>query len=277
MLALDLGDRLQVGRRTPPRPPPARRPRAAARPRPEEKWRSAPSTVVVASSSAHARLQPRAAAARACSTPSVFSSVSRYSLSRSPVANARTCSRYARAVGLDHPLDRLVRQRLGEAQQRQAGRHPPQVPGEVAEVGLVEVVDVEHEDPGRVHVGAEVLGVQVALDPDAATCARPPTGPRAAPRRRRTAARCRGRRRTATPPSCGTCAGRPARRPRSGRRTRRRARRRSPRRARRCRWRARRASSRRGSLQTMRPPCERERGEHREARRRRAPRSRPRR
>ena len=75
----------------------------------------------------------------------------------------------------DHPLDRLVRQRLGEAQQSQAGRHPPQVPGEVPEVGLVEVVDVEHEDPGRVHVGAEVLGVQIALDPDAA---RPRIGPR---------------------------------------------------------------------------------------------------
>ena len=71
------------------------------------------------------------------------------------------------AVGLDHALDRLVRQRLGEAQQGQRGGHPPHVPREVAEVGLVEVVDVEHEDPGRVHVGAEVLGVQVALDPHA--------------------------------------------------------------------------------------------------------------
>ena len=67
----------------------------------------------------------------------------------------------------DHPLDRVVRQRLGEPEQRQRRRHPPQVPGEVAEERLVEVVDVEHEDPGGVHVRAEVLGVQVALDPHA--------------------------------------------------------------------------------------------------------------
>jgi hypothetical protein len=45
--------------------------------------------------------------------------------------------------------------------------HPLQVPGVVAEVGLVEVVDVEHEHAGRVHVRAVVLGVQVALDPHA--------------------------------------------------------------------------------------------------------------
>jgi hypothetical protein len=38
----------------------------------------------------------------------------------------------------------------------------------VAEVGLVEVVDVEDQYAVAVHVGAEVLRVQVALDPDAA-------------------------------------------------------------------------------------------------------------
>ena len=35
----------------------------------------------------------------------------------------------------------------------------------MAEVGLVEVVDVEDEQTFGVHVGAEVLGVQVAVDP----------------------------------------------------------------------------------------------------------------
>ena len=38
----------------------------------------------------------------------------------------------------------------------------------MAEVGLVEVVDVEHEPAVGGQVGAEVLGVQVALDPDPA-------------------------------------------------------------------------------------------------------------
>jgi hypothetical protein len=37
----------------------------------------------------------------------------------------------------------------------------------VAEVGLVEVVDVEDDPPGGVHVGAEVLRVQVTVDPHA--------------------------------------------------------------------------------------------------------------
>ena len=71
------------------------------------------------------------------------------------------------SVARDHPLDRVVRQRLGEPEQRQARRHPPNVPREVAEVRLVEVVHVEHEDAHRVHVRAEVLRVQIALDPHA--------------------------------------------------------------------------------------------------------------
>jgi hypothetical protein len=72
------------------------------------------------------------------------------------------------AVGLDHLGDRFVGERLDETQQRQTRRHSLEVPGEVAQVGLVEIVDVEHQDAGVVDVGAEVLGVQVALDPDPA-------------------------------------------------------------------------------------------------------------
>ena len=43
------------------------------------------------------RVSIRASSSTSCSTPSVFSSVSRNSLSLSPVANARTWSRYASA------------------------------------------------------------------------------------------------------------------------------------------------------------------------------------
>ena len=62
--------------------------------------------------------------------------------------------------------DDVVRQRLGVPDERDAGREPPQVPDVRADVGLVEVVDVEHQYARGVHVGAEVLGVQVAVDPD---------------------------------------------------------------------------------------------------------------
>jgi hypothetical protein len=72
------------------------------------------------------------------------------------------------AVRLDHLADRLVRECLDEAEQRQARGHALEVPGEVAQVGLVEVVHVEDEHPGIVDVGAVVLGVQVAVDPDSA-------------------------------------------------------------------------------------------------------------
>ena len=99
--------------------------------------------------------------------PSVLSSVSRKSRSTSDVANSRTVSMYARRVGLDQPRDAVVRQRLAEPEQRQRRRHPLQIPRVVAEVGLVEVVDVEHQHARRVHVRAVVLGVQVALDPHA--------------------------------------------------------------------------------------------------------------
>jgi hypothetical protein len=68
-------------------------------------------------------------------------------------------------VGLDQPPDRLVGERLAEAEQRERPGHALEVPGVVPEVGLVEVVDVEDEHALGVHVGAVVLGVQVALDP----------------------------------------------------------------------------------------------------------------
>jgi hypothetical protein len=61
--------------------------------------------------------------------------------------------------------DDLVAEGLAPGQQREAGREPAQVPADVPDVGLVEVVDVEDDPPRAVHVGAEVLRVQVALDP----------------------------------------------------------------------------------------------------------------
>jgi len=73
-------------------------------------------------------------------------------------------------VGADVRLDEAGYVGVGDGlhprEQGHACDHALDVPGEVPEVGLVEVVDVEHEDPVAVHVGAEVLGVQVALDPD---------------------------------------------------------------------------------------------------------------
>ena len=70
--------------------------------------------------------------------------------------------------------DDVVAESLAPGQQRETGREPAQVPADVPDVGLVEVVDVEDDPPGAVHVGAEVLGVQVALDPH-------PAGPLVAP------------------------------------------------------------------------------------------------
>ena len=70
-------------------------------------------------------------------------------------------------VGPRQPADVVLGQRLLPAHQREAGDETPEVPGEVAEVRLVEVVDVEDQHALGVHVGAEVLGVQVAVDPDA--------------------------------------------------------------------------------------------------------------
>ena len=71
-------------------------------------------------------------------------------------------------VGAQERGDVVVGERLAPAEQCHARREPLDVPGEVAEVGLVEVVDVEDQHAVAVHVGAEVLRVQVALDPDAA-------------------------------------------------------------------------------------------------------------
>ena len=62
----------------------------------------------------------------------------------------------------------LVGQGFLPAHQRDAGREALQVPGEVPDERLVEVVDVEDQVSRAVHVGAEVLRMQIALDPDPA-------------------------------------------------------------------------------------------------------------
>ena len=167
MLALDLRDRVEVRARRPRAPRPPRRSSSRRTPGPSANSRSWPSIAVIVSS-IRSRVASRASSSTSCSAPSVFSSVRRNSSSLSPVCERAHLLEVGARVGADHLADRLVGERLGEAQQRQAGGHPLEVPGEVPEVGLVEVVDVEDEDPGGVHVGAVVLRVQVALDPDAA-------------------------------------------------------------------------------------------------------------
>jgi hypothetical protein len=62
-------------------------------------------------------------------------------------------------VRLDQPRDVGVRDGLRPPQQGHARGHPLDVPGEVTEVGLVEVVHVEDEHPVAGHVGTEVLRV----------------------------------------------------------------------------------------------------------------------
>ncbi len=68
----------------------------------------------------------------------------------------------------DQPAHVLLGQRLLPARQRQRGREALQVPRVPAQVGLVEVVDVEDHPAVGVQVGAEVLDVQVAVHPDPA-------------------------------------------------------------------------------------------------------------
>src|SRR6185503_3150069 len=51
----------------------------------------------------------------------------------------------------------LVRKGLLPANQCDAGGEPLQIPGEVSDERLVEVVDVEDEHSGPVHIRAEVL------------------------------------------------------------------------------------------------------------------------
>ena len=94
-----------------------------------------------------------------CSAKSSSSSLSR---SRRPGRGRRRrrCRRSA--------ADVVLRQRLLPADQRERRREALQVPGEPAEVGLVEVVDVEDQAAVGVEVGAEVLDVQVAVHPDPA-------------------------------------------------------------------------------------------------------------
>ena len=70
-------------------------------------------------------------------------------------------------VAGDQLADRVLGQRLLPADEREARREPLEVPGEAADVGLVEVVDVEDQPAVGVEVRAEVLHVQVAVDPDA--------------------------------------------------------------------------------------------------------------
>ena len=69
-------------------------------------------------------------------------------------------------VAGDELADGVLGERLLPAHQRQARGEALEVPGEAAEVGLVEVVDVEDQPAVGVEVGAEVLDVQVAVDPD---------------------------------------------------------------------------------------------------------------
>jgi thioredoxin-dependent peroxiredoxin len=77
----------------------------------------------------------------------------------------------------DELADRVLGQRLLPAEQRQARGEALEVPGEAAQVGLVEVVDVEDEPAVGVEVGPEVLHVQVTVDPDPLrTVARPVVG-----------------------------------------------------------------------------------------------------
>ena len=65
----------------------------------------------------------------------------------------------------DHLGDLVVAHRLLVAEERKAGGEPPDVPGERADVRLVEVVHVEDEATLAVHVRAEVGRVEIALDP----------------------------------------------------------------------------------------------------------------
>ena len=74
----------------------------------------------------------------------------------------------ATQVAPDERAHVVLRQCLAPPQQRQARAEPLEVPGVVPDVGLVEVVDVEDQSTVGVHVGAEVLRVQVAVDPDLA-------------------------------------------------------------------------------------------------------------
>ena len=78
----------------------------------------------------------------------------------------------ALAVGtrvLPHQTGDLpVAERLGVSEERDGGGEALEVPGEGADEGFVEVVDVEGETAVGVHVRAEVLGVQIAVDPDPA-------------------------------------------------------------------------------------------------------------
>src|ERR687890_777524 len=71
-------------------------------------------------------------------------------------------------VRLYQPRDVGVGDSLHPSQQGHARDHSLDVPGEVTEVGLIEVVHIKDEHPVAGHVGAKVLRMQVALNPDTA-------------------------------------------------------------------------------------------------------------
>lgn len=70
-----------------------------------------------------------------------------------------------RRVDPDELTDLVVAQRLRVPDQGDGGGEPLEVPGERADVRLVEVVHIEDQPAVGIHVGAEVLRVQIAVDP----------------------------------------------------------------------------------------------------------------
>ena len=185
---LGLRDRLEVARRRPARPARARRPRGGARPAPCGSGARSPRRRSPGRAGRRASTAAPPCSARSTG-PRAVPRRSDHSWSRSVSTNVLDLVEVGAQVGRAQAADVVVGQRLGPAHQRDARDQALQVPGEVPEVGLVEVVDVEDEVAGAVHVGAEVLRVQVALDPHPATCARRPTGRPARACRRRTGRR----------------------------------------------------------------------------------------
>lgn len=72
------------------------------------------------------------------------------------------------SICLDEFRDLFVAKGLSVTDQGDGGSKALEVPGEGADVGLVEVIDVENKTTLGVHVGTEVLRMQIAMDPDAA-------------------------------------------------------------------------------------------------------------
>ena len=119
-------------------------------------------------------------------------------------------------IAADQAAHDVLRQRLLPAHQGQRGGEALQVPREAPEVGLVEVVDVEDEPAVGVEVGAEVLHVQVAVDPDAAAVLGGEGVLRLGHVGVEQAGAAAVERVRVARPSCGTCHGTPGGRPASG-------------------------------------------------------------